>query len=90
MDSDEGSRKFAAALAGATKAEPHVDHPARQVAFGAYEIAVFFIAGPRDIAAPSLVVEGAAGRGKFTQGPLCDSLLLPSTATGRYRSRSRR
>jgi histidinol-phosphatase len=59
---DEATRSFATALARATKPEPHINHPALQVAFGGYEIAVFFIGGPWDIAAPALIVEEAGGR----------------------------
>jgi histidinol-phosphatase len=38
------------------------DHPALQVAFGGFDVAVFLMAGPWDLAAPSLVVEEAGGR----------------------------
>lgn len=59
---DQRARRIADVLARATRPEPHVDHPALQVAAGGYELAVFFIAGPWDLAAPSLVVEEAGGR----------------------------
>lgn len=59
---DETSRLVGNALATATKPEPHGDHPALQVACGTYEFVVFFIVGPWDIAAPSLIVEEAGGR----------------------------
>jgi fructose-1,6-bisphosphatase/inositol monophosphatase family enzyme len=59
---DERSQVIGNALAGATKPAPQLDHPALQVACGAYEFAVFFMMGPWDIAAPSLIVEEAGGR----------------------------
>jgi histidinol-phosphatase len=60
--SDDGARRFAKALAEATTPHPHVDHPAFQVAAGGYEVAVFLMAGPWDLAGPALVVEEAGGR----------------------------
>lgn len=65
---DESARRRAAALAAASKPEPHVDHPALQVAAGGYEAAVFFAAGPWDLAAPSIVVEEAGGKFTDTSG----------------------
>jgi histidinol-phosphatase len=59
---DDRALRVAKALAGATKPSPHMDHPALQVAAGGYEVAVFFVAGPWDLAAPSLIVEEAGGR----------------------------
>ena len=59
---DEQARLVADALETATKPEAHTNHPALQVAAGGYEVAVFFIAGPWDIAGPSLIVEEAGGR----------------------------
>jgi histidinol-phosphatase len=59
---DERAHAIATMLAGATSPEPHVDHPALQVAAGGYELAVFLIAGPWDLAAPALIVEEAGGR----------------------------
>jgi histidinol-phosphatase len=59
---DDRAQAVARAVAGATKPEPHFDHPALQVAAGTYELAMFFIAGPWDLAAPSLIVEEAGGR----------------------------
>jgi histidinol-phosphatase len=59
---DRSSQEVANALAAATKPESHVDHPALQVARGTYEFAVFFMVGPWDVAAPSLIVEEAGGR----------------------------
>ena len=53
---------MAVALAGATRPAESEDHPALQVAFGGYDVAVFFMAGPWDLAAPLLVVEEAGGR----------------------------
>jgi histidinol-phosphatase len=61
---DDAARAGAAALLAATNPQPMLDHPALQVAFGGYEVAVFFMAGPWDLAAPALVVEEAGG--KFT------------------------
>jgi histidinol-phosphatase len=59
---DERAGAIAAALTSATKPEPPVEHPALQVATGGYDIAIFLIAGPWDLAAPLLVVEEAGGR----------------------------
>ncbi len=56
------AQAMAVALAAATHPTPSEDHPALQVAFGGYDVAVFFMAGPWDLAAPSLVVEEAGGR----------------------------
>ena len=61
---DERARTIATALSAATRPTIQVDHPALQVAAGGYEFAVFLIAGPWDLAAPSLIVEEAGG--KFT------------------------
>ena len=59
---DGGARRVAKAVAEATTPRPHVDHPAFQVASGGYEVAVFLIAGPWDLAGPALIVEEAGGR----------------------------
>jgi histidinol-phosphatase len=59
---DEAARLIGNALAAATTPVPHVDHPALQVAAGTCDVAVFFMMGPWDIAAPSLIVEEAGGR----------------------------
>ena len=59
---DERALRIAALVSEATKPESHIDHPALQVAAGGYELAVFLIAGPWDIAAPALIVEEAGGR----------------------------
>jgi histidinol-phosphatase len=49
-------------LAGMTLPQSADDHPALQVAAGELELAVFFMGGPWDIAAPSIVVTEAGGR----------------------------
>jgi histidinol-phosphatase len=59
---DARAHRVAALVREATREEPHVDHPALQVAAGGYELALFLIAGPWDIAAPALIVEEAGGR----------------------------
>lgn len=64
------AQAMAAALAAATRPAASEDHPALQVAFGGYDVAVFFMAGPWDLAAPSLVVEEAGGRFTDLQGEL--------------------
>jgi histidinol-phosphatase len=56
------ARAMSAAFAAATKPTSAEDHPALQVAFGGYDVAVFFAAGPWDLAAPSIVVEEAGGK----------------------------
>lgn len=79
---------MAVALMGATRPTEPEDHPALQVAFGGYDVAVFFMAGPWDLAAPALVVEEAGGRftdlngaatltagAVFSNGPLHDATL---------------
>jgi len=58
----DDAQAMAVALAAATRPTASEDHPALQVAFGGYDVAVFFMAGPWDLAAPSLVVEEAGGR----------------------------
>jgi histidinol-phosphatase len=59
---DQRARELADALAAATRPGPADAHPALAVASGDYELAVFFVAGPWDLAAPALVVEEAGGR----------------------------
>jgi len=59
---DKRAHTIASVLAAATRLESHVDHPALQVAATGYELAVFLIAGPWDLAAPALIVEEAGGR----------------------------
>ena len=56
------ARSMSAAFAAATAPTDGEDHPALQVAFGGYDVAVFFLAGPWDLAAPSIVVEEAGGK----------------------------
>src|SRR5690606_7378851 len=59
---DERSRKIAVALAaGSGQPEAVEDHPAMLVARGACDLAVFFMCGPWDVAAPSIVVREAGG-----------------------------
>lgn len=58
----EEAQAMAIALTAATRPTASEDHPALQVAFGGYDVAVFFMAGPWDLAAPSLIVEEAGGR----------------------------
>jgi histidinol-phosphatase len=58
----EEAQAMAVALAAATRPTVSQDHPALQVAFGGYDVAVFFMAGEWDLAAPLLVVEEAGGR----------------------------
>jgi histidinol-phosphatase len=79
---DAHARAMATALAGATNPTPAEDHPALQVAFGGYDVAVFFAAGPWDLAAPSIVVEEAGG--KFT-----DIMGLPTLTGGAIFSNGR-
>ena len=50
------------ALAARTKIFETEDHPALRVAAGEIEAAVFFMGGPWDVAAPSIVVREAGGR----------------------------
>ncbi len=58
----DDARAMSAAFASTTKPAAAEDHPALQVAFGGYDVAVFFMAGPWDLAAPSIVVEEAGGK----------------------------
>jgi len=55
-------RAVADTVVKSTKALPHTDHPALQVAAGTSDVAFFAMAGPWDLAAPLLVVEEAGGR----------------------------
>lgn len=59
---DDAARAAAAAVGEATRRERPADHGALQVAAGGADLAVFFLAGPWDVAAPSIVVEEAGGR----------------------------
>jgi histidinol-phosphatase len=56
------ARQVAALVSGATRQQPHEDHPALQVATGGFELAIWLRAGPWDLAAPALIVEEAGGR----------------------------
>jgi histidinol-phosphatase len=60
----DAARAQAAAVANVSRpyAHAHVDHPALKVAEGSSDLAVFFLAGPWDLAAPAIVVEEAGGR----------------------------
>ncbi len=59
---DAAARTIVERLERHTRPSAPVAHPALQVASGEYDLAVFFIAGPWDLAAPLLVVEEAGGR----------------------------
>ncbi len=60
---DPEARAIAAALAAATRPlERSEQHAPLEVAEGAADLAVFFLKGPWDVAAPSIVVEEAGGR----------------------------
>jgi histidinol-phosphatase len=90
----ERARDIAGALSAITQALPPDDHPALQVAFGGYDVAVFLMGGPWDIAAPSIVVEEAGGRftdlngryaltaggGVYSNGHLHDAVLRMTAA----------
>lgn len=56
------ARAGAAAVTAATRPRPHREHPALEVAAGSCDVAVFFKAGPWDLAAPSVIVTEAGGR----------------------------
>jgi histidinol-phosphatase len=58
----EAARAMSSAVTAATLAYEHDEHPALEVATGRADLCVFFMAGPWDLAAPSLVVEEAGGR----------------------------
>jgi histidinol-phosphatase len=58
----DAARAMSSALTAATLAYQDDEHPALEVAAGAADLCVFFMAGPWDLAAPSLVVEEAGGR----------------------------
>ena len=55
-------RMRSGALAARTRVVETEDHPALRVAAGEIEAAVFFMGGPWDVAAPSIVVREAGGR----------------------------
>ena len=59
---NDRARRIANAIAVATNPEEHADHPALQIATGGYDLVMFCLAGPWDLAAPSVIVEEAGGR----------------------------
>lgn len=56
------ARAMASALTTATATYEQHEHPALEVATGAADLCVFFMAGSWDLAAPAIVVEEAGGR----------------------------
>lgn len=58
----EAACAMSVALRGATLPYEQDEHPALEVAAGRADLCVFFMAGPWDLAAPSLIVEEAGGR----------------------------
>jgi histidinol-phosphatase len=86
---NEDAFRLAQRVGKATTPIPHVEHPALQVASGGYEVVLFFLGGPWDLAAPALLVEEAGGRftdangrndlfsgsALFTNGHLHDAVL---------------
>jgi histidinol-phosphatase len=58
----DAARAMSSALTAATVAYEQDEHPALEVAAGRADLCVFFMAGPWDLAAPSIVVEEAGGR----------------------------
>jgi histidinol-phosphatase len=58
----DAGRAMSRAVAAATLPYEQDEHPALEVASGSADLCVFFMAGPWDLAAPSLVVEEAGGR----------------------------
>jgi 3'-phosphoadenosine 5'-phosphosulfate (PAPS) 3'-phosphatase len=58
----DAARVKAAAVQKATRPRTHVEHPALEVADGSCDLAVFFLAGPWDLAAPAIVVKEAGGQ----------------------------
>lgn len=65
---DDFSRSAAAALQASGRPHMPGDHPALAVATGETDVAVFFMGGPWDIAAPSIVVTEAGGRFSDLEG----------------------
>ena len=59
---NDDALRLAERVGRATTPVPHAEHPALQVASGGYEVALFFLGGPWDLAAPALIVEEAGGR----------------------------
>jgi histidinol-phosphatase len=64
----DNDRPAGAALAEVTEPLSLGGHPALHVAAGKLEVAVFFMGGPWDIAAPALVVSEAGGRFSDLEG----------------------
>jgi len=60
--SNDRARRIVAALSRASSPIEALEHPALLVASGRFDVAVFLIAGPWDLAAPALIVEEAGGR----------------------------
>jgi histidinol-phosphatase len=58
----DAARAKAAALQAVTQPRAHSEHPALEVADGRCDLAVFFLAGPWDLAAPAIVVKEAGGQ----------------------------
>jgi histidinol-phosphatase len=58
----DAARAMSSALGPATLPYEQDEHPALEVAAGKADLCVFFMAGPWDLAAPSIVVEEAGGR----------------------------
>ena len=58
----DAARAMSSALLAATLPYEQDEHPALEIAAGRADLCVFFMAGPWDLAAPSLVVEEAGGR----------------------------
>lgn len=59
---DDGAADLCDALRALTAPAAQRNHPALQVAEGDYDVALFLLGGPWDIAAPALIVEEAGGR----------------------------
>ncbi len=67
---DEAAQAVVDRLMSNTRPVTATAHPALQVASGESELAMFFVAGPWDLAAPSLIVEEAGGRFTDMRGEL--------------------
>ena len=85
----DAARAMSRAVRAATLPYEQDEHPALEIASGTADLCVFFMAGPWDLAAPSLVVEEAGGRftdlkgghsltggAVFSNGPLHDAAIL--------------
>jgi histidinol-phosphatase len=93
---DAETRAQATALLAATRQPVPGDHPALLVAAGDFDLAVYFMGGPWDVAAPSIVVEEAGGRfsdrlggtsierggGIFSNGRVHDAVLAVTARAG--------